>query len=416
MALLELQQLHDVRSSLLDELAEREGRLDARSNLPEVMCELAFALSASLHQGLAADGAQGGGSARMAGRSDAALNALASDRAFGIVVADEVNQVRLVAVDGRQSERKAFTQDVTLRGRLFSGGTRRAGIELPTEQARLLATLLGESDFAHTFCFVPLGVEYHSPLAVGIGYVPCPRSATTPLARGRQVRTVLLLLATIAKDLDGFIRHAALREEAFHAGLQQEGANIGLDLHDSLLQDLSYMQLQLGRLRLTVPPTNERAKSILQDLSENMRRVARQTRQLSLELTAIEQKELVEAIGDLIERSRSRFSGDLELTVRGKRRPVGKAVTWQLLRILQEALNNVWKHAAASRVAIELAYEVDQLELRVSDNGRGFEQSDQEGETIGLVGMRRRAAQIGGRIAIESRAGEGTSVRVQAPG
>jgi signal transduction histidine kinase len=89
-----------------------------------------------------------------------------------------------------------------------------------------------------------------------------------------------------------------------------------------------------------------------------------------------------------------------------------------LLRIAQEAVTNIVKHAGATSVWIKLHTEAKRLYLRVADNGRGFEQggafSSQDGH-FGLIGMRERAERLGGELTLASHPGEGTQVEVTAP-
>jgi signal transduction histidine kinase len=89
-----------------------------------------------------------------------------------------------------------------------------------------------------------------------------------------------------------------------------------------------------------------------------------------------------------------------------------------LYRILQEALNNVAKHADASRVSVHLTYNHPRVILLITDDGRGFEahdQTDSGRQGIGLVSMRERAASVGGEIDIRSIPQKGTSIRVTLP-
>jgi signal transduction histidine kinase len=97
----------------------------------------------------------------------------------------------------------------------------------------------------------------------------------------------------------------------------------------------------------------------------------------------------------------------------GDRLPV--PVENELLRILQEALNNVAKHARAEHVEVLWNVDGGNYELRVSDDGRGFEIArGVRDSAYGLVGMRERADVVGAQLLLDSRPGEGTTVRVVA--
>ena len=85
-----------------------------------------------------------------------------------------------------------------------------------------------------------------------------------------------------------------------------------------------------------------------------------------------------------------------------------------LYRLAQEALTNIAKHAAASRIEIGLFARDGVIVLNVSDDGVGFD-PDAESGGFGLVGMRERVALVGGRLEIRSEPGEGTTVKAELP-
>ena len=92
------------------------------------------------------------------------------------------------------------------------------------------------------------------------------------------------------------------------------------------------------------------------------------------------------------------------------------AVTSAVFRMLQEALNNVAKHANATRVAVALRVESGYLSLDVTDDGRGITQSEMRGShSLGLLGLRERAIALGGSVTIANGERGGTSVALQLP-
>jgi signal transduction histidine kinase len=84
-----------------------------------------------------------------------------------------------------------------------------------------------------------------------------------------------------------------------------------------------------------------------------------------------------------------------------------------LLRIAQEALNNAWKHAPASRVQIHVAEEAAHLSLSISDDGPGFDTKQSKPGHFGLDGMRARAHLLSAEYSLESTPGQGTRVNVR---
>lgn len=107
----------------------------------------------------------------------------------------------------------------------------------------------------------------------------------------------------------------------------------------------------------------------------------------------------------------------IDLTIGGTYRPLAPAIESEILRIAQEALANVTRHAQASRATVDLRYHSKRLALAIADDGRGFlitEDSLPSGH-FGLQGMRERAAGIGAHLAVNSAPGQGTTLTLDVP-
>jgi signal transduction histidine kinase len=121
-------------------------------------------------------------------------------------------------------------------------------------------------------------------------------------------------------------------------------------------------------------------------------------------------RRLVEAAGDT--RLVAQFSAF------GAYRALAPGTEREVLRIAQEAIHNVKKHAGAQRLWVQLKYEAAAIELQVRDDGKGGApdqaQASEHGG-FGLTGMRERAESIRGVLELISSAGEGTTVRLRAP-
>jgi len=108
-----------------------------------------------------------------------------------------------------------------------------------------------------------------------------------------------------------------------------------------------------------------------------------------------------------------------QVTTTGTARPMHPEIEGTLLRTAQEALANVAKHAAASRVGLTLSYMEDQVTLDVRDDGKGFDPAavpePAGGHGFGLTGMRQRLDRVAGRLEIESEPASGTAVSASVP-
>jgi signal transduction histidine kinase len=109
---------------------------------------------------------------------------------------------------------------------------------------------------------------------------------------------------------------------------------------------------------------------------------------------------------------------DVKVDVSGPEMVLSQEMEQHLLRIAQEAVTNVVKHAGANRIGIKLHTEARKLYLQIRDNGRGFATPDvfsSRGGHFGLIGMRERAERLGGELRLASNPGEGTEVEVTVP-
>jgi signal transduction histidine kinase len=108
----------------------------------------------------------------------------------------------------------------------------------------------------------------------------------------------------------------------------------------------------------------------------------------------------------------------LEVSAKGRVRPLSETVEENLLRIAQEALTNAIKHSNASTAMIELDYGPQNVVLQITDNGSGFDQEKSAGPGeghFGLLGISERAKRLGAELSVSSEPGQGTTVRIQVP-
>jgi signal transduction histidine kinase len=115
-------------------------------------------------------------------------------------------------------------------------------------------------------------------------------------------------------------------------------------------------------------------------------------------------------------------TGDVETT--GEARALRPEVEVTLLRVAQEALANVARHAGASRAGVTLSYMEDVVSLDVRDDGAGFAVTERNGHLVGetpaaggfgLIAMRQRISRLAGQLEIESEPGAGTAVSASLP-
>lgn len=216
-------------------------------------------------------------------------------------------------------------------------------------------------------------------------------------------------------------RNVRLRAQMLERrAITAERSRLARDLHDTLEQGLAGIHLQLH----AIGPSLDEASSETQERLATVRHLVHQChaemRQSiwNLRAEALEHFDLGEA---LHRAAQSVFLGTCTQVEFHQQRDGGKIpplVEDNLLRIGQEAMTNALKHARATLLRITLTSTAQSAVLTVIDNGRGF--TSQSGDSsasgrFGLVGMRERAARIGGKIRIHSQPGDGTSIRVEVP-
>ena len=194
---------------------------------------------------------------------------------------------------------------------------------------------------------------------------------------------------------------------------EEERSRIARDLHDRLGQWLSYISFELERIITSSEESSEELDRLYSDVQTAIDELRETLRQLRSGVTA--DRSLAVVAEELVGRfnQRGETVAYLQVTAPDQRLPV--RVENELLRVLQEGLSNVAKHARADTV--EVTWDVGDGEgtLTIRDDGRGFDAAKGVRDSAyGLVGMRERADMIGARLSIESNPGLGTTVTVVA--
>jgi signal transduction histidine kinase len=214
--------------------------------------------------------------------------------------------------------------------------------------------------------------------------------------------------------------HAQLLTQAREAGVLEERQRMAREIHDTLAQGLTGIITQLEAVQQAGPgPDWERrignaARLARHSLSE-ARRSVRAVRPEPLENTR-----LPEAVADVAAQWSENTGVSAGVTTTGTVLGLHPEIEVTLLRVAQEALANVAKHASASRVGITLSYMEDVVSLDIRDDGVGFRPDDQRGAPdsaggFGLTGMQQRVGRLAGSLAIESEPGHGTAISASVP-
>jgi signal transduction histidine kinase len=201
-----------------------------------------------------------------------------------------------------------------------------------------------------------------------------------------------------------------------YAAVLAERARVARDIHDTLLQSLAGIALHLEVIAGQLESSPAWARQQLQRAGERVKLDIREARRAIWDLRpALDRQHLPSQISDVASRAIENSSLELRTVVQGAVPATEPAVEDHLVRITQEAVANAVRHAHASQVRVELAYARRLLTLRIVDDGVGFDPSAVPPPTaggFGLSNMAQRARQLGGKFAIRSAPGAGTTIEV----
>jgi signal transduction histidine kinase/ligand-binding sensor domain-containing protein len=200
----------------------------------------------------------------------------------------------------------------------------------------------------------------------------------------------------------------------------EERARLAREIHDTLAQGFVGISSQLDAVAMCLPDETAAVRKYLDIARKMARHSLTEARRSVMDLRAsvLEGQDLAAALESGTRLWTAGSGVDVDVDVSGPRTTLAEEAEQQLLRIAQEAVTNVLKHAGASKIRVKLDLEARRLFLRIVDNGRGFEQQDafssQDGH-FGLIGMRERAERLGGELRLASQPGGGTEVEVKVP-
>lgn len=210
------------------------------------------------------------------------------------------------------------------------------------------------------------------------------------------------------------VRQVAAR---FNAVLAERN-RIAREIHDTLAQGFVAVSVQLELLARILGVSNEAAQSLLKKIRVSVQESLAEARRSIWELRShgTNNDDLPGRFSQLATQIRSTTPLKVRFQVVGTYRPLPPNVESELLKIGQEAVSNVVRHADAKHVDIDLNFEAKKLRLTIVDDGRGFmhvvDSSGPDGH-FGLKGMRERAEQIEAELLVKSAPGEGTRVLIE---
>jgi signal transduction histidine kinase len=254
---------------------------------------------------------------------------------------------------------------------------------------------------------------YHFPVRIVRRQAHAIEETTTHLVHTRLELHQTNL--TLQERVDEAVLQIRQLSQRVLAVQDEERARIARELHDGLAQELSALRLDLERAMRTAEDQQQRdllesASGQCQDALADLRRAIQDLRPVALDAA-----NLMEVIRQNAERFELSTGIAVFVRTQGNVEDLSGMLSASLLRVFQEALHNVERHAQADEIGLSLTCADDEITLEVRDNGVGFETEKLEQPGHGLSNMRARAQLLGGSFEVESTPGEGTTLRFRAP-
>ena len=224
------------------------------------------------------------------------------------------------------------------------------------------------------------------------------------------------LLESIGHHIGAAFATAKRSDERRGIALLEERSVIARELHDSLAQALTYLKIQVARLKrqLNTSGTREQTADVVEELKLGINNAYRQLREL---LTTFRLRIDGRGLSEALQESIREFSHRAGIEVRLHDRLLGHGLDSSeqihVLQVVREALTNVEHHAHARRADVRLAIEQGGIRVAVEDDGVGIKDAEPPTHHYGLAIMRDRAATLGGTLQVARRAEGGTRVELK---
>ncbi len=203
---------------------------------------------------------------------------------------------------------------------------------------------------------------------------------------------------------------------------EEERGRISRELHDDVGQALTAMKINVEMLEKEIPESTASARRRLADTKQLLTHTLQEIRTLAFELrpSLLDHFGVLSAIRGYSKSYSERTNIDVQVLGKNIVGRFSSEIDILLYRCVQEALNNVVKHSKATNVTIEIVLEEREIHMKIKDNGNGFDvkeafEENNNGTSIGLLGMKERIASLNGSLKIHSEKNKGSELEILVP-
>ncbi len=255
--------------------------------------------------------------------------------------------------------------------------------------------------------------------AADLGVLCTQRSTSDPLEPA-EAMAYLLFLRAISTALGNARQNEASFQQATERAVSAESKRIASDLHDSVAQSLSLLNLKIDQVEFAI---SDQESALADQAVSDLKRVANSVyEELRTFLTRLyvgqtQKLDLMAEIRSMVEDFQGYMEAEIELSFDdlGGRTLPPQACT-QIVHVIHEALSNVRRHAQATRVSVRVEERDGDIQFLVEDDGQGFDINAVDwNQHFGLSIMRTRVARSGGHLRLDTEPGIGTRIAVSFP-
>lgn len=203
---------------------------------------------------------------------------------------------------------------------------------------------------------------------------------------------------------------------------ENERLRVSREIHDGPAQSIANLIYQSSICERMIDIDSDEAKAGLQEIRRQIRHCLADVRRIIFDLRpmSLDDLGLVATVEQFLEKLKTRGNLSVAFNVEGVEVKINQYVEVSIFRIIQEALNNIYRHADSPSAELRLIYGNEYMSVVIKDIGKGFlvdqpHDNEEQSGCFGLMGMKERAAIIHGQLLIDSKPGSGTEIRLLVP-